>query len=94
MSALSKLPQAGRDAATAFAQVTRWPAEEWAIALQLLLDYDPNGVVRADQVLQLSVRLDTEGAADPSPSAVTIWMLKQAYDYLPGHVRGDTSKTE
>lgn len=93
MSALSKLPQAGRDAATAFAQVTRWPAEEWAIALQLLLDYDPNGVVRADQVLQLSLRLDAAGSASSAPSTVATWMLKQAYQYLPGHVRGDTSKT-
>lgn len=93
MSALSKLPKVARDAASAFAQVTRWPAEEWAITLQLLLDYDPNGAVRADQVLQLSLRLDAAGSANSAPSAVTIWMLKQAYAYLPGHVRGDTSKS-
>lgn len=56
MTALSKLPPEGRDAALAFAAITPWPAEEWAITLTYLLKYDPLGTVRVDQVYQISDR--------------------------------------
>jgi len=74
MTALSNLPPQGREAAIAFATVTPWPAEEWAIAIQTLLEEDPLGTIRLDQLLQ--VCLSTGGA----PSDVVkdmLQMLKQ-----------------
>lgn len=38
MSALSKLPTEARQACVALAYSTVWPAEEWAIAVQKIID--------------------------------------------------------
>lgn len=97
MTALSKLPPQGREAAVAFAGVTPWPAEEWAIAITILLEEDPLGTIRLDQLMQ--VCLQTGGA----PSDVVRDMLQKLKEWaikegirrggVNGHdLRGGTSQ--
>lgn len=81
MTALSKLPNPeAREACLALARATVWPAEEWAIALQTLLD----GQLPTDE-MGLTRLVQIEQAVHKPPSDIAVVMVSEYYRAAAKH---------